>query len=1151
MQLSTTTEQRLQTSHAIRYLHNRWQYYTGTILALLLICSVQTRARELPQDITLSFQNVTLDKVFQEIKKQTGYIFVYTDTHLQIAKKVTIEVSNSSLSNVLSLCFRNQPLTYTIVDKIVIIKPREEKPVVVPVVNNIVTANPKKITTRGKVMSEKGDALAGATVTVRRSDMSTTTDESGFFTLTEIEDDAVLVVSSVGHVTQQVKLSGRLSLDIKLPIAIKEEEEVVVAYNKISSRSNTGAVTVVKGEDVQNLPNRSVDKSLQGLVPGLLVTSGTGQPGGGLSNFVLRGIATGTGEILTGYSTLRNPLIVVDGVPVFQDAQIAEGRNKSLVEVPDNNPMAQLNPSDIESISVLKDAAAIALYGSTASNGVILITTKRGKVGKTVIGFRSQVDISSRIKTNIELLNQDEYLELLYETYRNTTPGITDEAILKDLKAKFPTRSDGSFYPFTDLTPLLYTDKATTFSNELSMSGGNARSTFYLNFEWTKQDGIYRKTGFDRKSIRLNFDNRLTDWLKIGMNTTLSYNIQDVAYSGTAQSGTAQYGSIFYSYPLNPVYLENGEYYMNYIVPANGTNPVASVDLNSSRNISYRGLSKLFAELNISKDIKLTSNLGIDFLFTEAKDRMDPRLLDPELSITGVGRIYEGNIRNANLISTNILSFTKAISRDHGLNLLAGQEARMLTKRSVTAIGTYLPFYTSNQVSQAATRTSEGSEAKQTGLSYFGQANYDFKKKYFLSTSIRADGYSQFGEKQPFNTFWSVGGGWIISAESFMKGTNKWLDYLKIRGSFGPAGNTAAINRHIKYQQLSSLNYLTVSTIGLIPIGGSSAAPPNSLIRPEQTFTWDAGLEVKIWKNRIGIAADMYRRKTTDLIYNFDLPLASGFSSVQDNIGDMVNRGIELALSANLVKSKSFTWNLTANWSTNQNKLVKANSRLPVTVAGTSMLANAEGRNFNSFYMRQWAGVDPATGTGMWIDSTGKPNTSFNAAKPQWVGKPQPDGFGSVTNTFNYEGISLSFQLYYQYGFQVYNGDPRLMNDGSTLFDNQDKQALNRWQKPGDIAVNPKRLRNNSVYSRISTRNLFDGDHIRLQNVSLSYNLSRNLVQRMHLGSLRIYAQGYNLGLWSTKRAGTADISNVNVQGLLRFQYPQAKSFSIGINASF
>lgn len=1138
MQRSTADQhqQRLQISPAIRYLYNRWPHFALTTLALLLLFSFQVRAEKLPQDITLSFKDATLKKVLIEIYKQTGYAYACAETDFQKANKVTIDVSNSSLDKVLSLCFHNQPLTYTIIEKVIVVKVRQEKPLAVPVVNNM-AGDPKKITMRGRVMNEKGDPLAGATIMVRRSEMNTTTDEGGWFTLSEIEDDAVLIVSSVGHVTQQVRIKA-LNMEIRLPIAVKEEEEVVVAYNKISARSNTGAVTVVKGEQIATLPNRSVDKSLQGLVPGLLVTSGTGQPGGGVSNFVLRGIATGSGNgLLDGFSTIRNPLIVVDGVPVSQDPQQLK-TSIGITNIPISNPMAQLNPSDIDNISVLKDAAAIALYGSKASNGVILITTKKGKAGKTAINYRSQIDIANRINSNFELLNQNEYLALLYETYRNTNPTAwTDEAILADLKKKFPTRADGSFYPFTNLADLLYTNKATTISNELTLSGGNERSTFYINLEWTKQNGIYRKTGYDRKSIRFNFDNKIKSWLKIGMNTTLSYNIQDYA-----ASSAAQYGSIFFANPLNPVYLENGEYYLNYKTPQYSINPVAAVEYNSSKNTSYRGLSKLYGELDFSRSLKLTSNVGIDFQLTEAKEKQDPRFVDGQTRTTGVGRINEGNFRYANLITTNILSFTETFANDHRLNLLAGQEAQILTQRNITASGSYLYFFTYDQIDQTATRSSDGTTSKQTLVSYFGQANYDYRKKYFLSASIRTDGSSTFGKKQKFGTYWSTGIGWILSGEPFMQTTKSWLDYFKIRASIGSAGNSGNVGRYTKFDRLNlPVNYLNTSTIAVIP-----SSPANPLIKPEQTFTWDAGVEVKLWNERISITADVYRRKTSDLIFQINIPYLSGYRNVMTNIGDMVNKGTEISISLDLVKLKDFKWNLNANWSTNQNKLVKAN--LPLNTVSGSQLANAEGKSFNSFYMPIWAGVDPLTGASQWIDSTGKPNTKYSAAQPQFVGKPQPDGFGALTNTFNFKSIGVSFQLYYQYGFQIYNTGT-LVNDGSLPYDNQERQALNRWQKPGDIAINPKRVLNNSAFSRISTRNLMDGDHIRLQNISISYNLPHTLAQRLHLNNLRIYAQANNLALWSAKKQAN-DISNVNVQGQLSVQYPSAKTFSIGLNAS-
>lgn len=1112
------------------------------IIVIMTAFLMQVSASTFGQQLTIKNDRITLRAIFSQIRKQTGYNVLATSSLLNKARPVSLDLYQVPLADALKKILAGQHLDYTIKNKAIFISEQEAP----SFLDRVVDAFTPPVDVRGTVVDEKGMPLPGANVKVKGFKQAAVTDNEGRFYLPGVDDKAVLIVSFVGY--KDVEVGAKASLSVVLELKSSELEEVVVAYGKTTQRANVGAVQVIKGEDIQNIPNRSVDKSLQGLVPGLLVTSGTGQPGGGLSNFVLRGIATASsgGFGLTN-STLRNPLIVVDGVPVFQDAQVGEIRARSQIEVPNNNPMAQLNPSDIESISVLKDAAAIALYGSTASNGVILITTKKGKAGRTAINFRSQVDIASRIQTDIELVNQQEYLELLYETYRNSAPGITDAAILADLKTKFPTRQDGSFYPYADLTPLLYNNKATTFGNDLSISGGNDRTAFFTNFEWTKENGIFRTTGFDRKSLRFNFDHQPTDWLKIGLNTSLSYNLQDIA----PYSPTPVYGSIFYAYPLNPVFLENGEYYLNYSVPAGETNPVAANEFNKNRNTSYRGLSSLFAELKIIKDLRFKSTLGLDYLSTEAKTKNDPRLFDRQLRKTGLGRIYEANIRNVNLISTNTLSFTKTIAKDHTLHLLAGQEARIKTKKVNTIEGIGLLFFTDSQIDNTSSRDSRGNEEKQTALSYFGQLNYGFRDKYFLSGSIRVDGYSQFGDKQPFNIFGSIGVGWIISAESFMKGARRWLDYLKIRSSFGPSGNASAINRYTKFQQLLPLNYLDASTVAVLPeyISGS---PANPLIKPERTTTWDMGLELKVLNNRLSLNADVYHRKTIDLIFMADLPLSSGFTAVNDNLGDIVNKGAELSLSVDIIKSRNFNWNLAANWSVNKNKLVRSNSSLPVFQFGANnVVANAEGHNFDSFYMPVWAGVDPATGSGMFIDTLGKPNVNYNAAKKEWTGKPQPDGFGSLSNSFNYKRITLSFQFYYQYGFQLYGGNRSLVNDGASLYDNQAKEALNRWQKPGDIAVNPKRKASNPDYSRQSTRNLANGDYIRLQTISLAYNLPQTLIRKVYLSNLRIYAQGYNLATWSVRKTSLWDVGNVNVLGQLGTQYPVAKSFSIGINASF
>jgi TonB-linked SusC/RagA family outer membrane protein len=1074
---------------------------------------------------------------------------------LEKASKVTINVQNVSVQEALDACFKNQAfLTYAIVQKSIIIK-KKEQPVIMEEPAETSATNMHVLPlVRGVVKDETGP-VAGATISIRGGKQMTTTNSNGEFTLEEVAENAVLIISSVSHEEQQIRLGGRGVLSILLKEKVNDlDEQVVVAYTKTTQRTATGSFTVVKGEQIQTLPNRSFDKSLQGLVPGLLVTNGTGQPGGGVASFVLRGIATG-GSADNG-STVRNPLIVIDGIPVFQDAAQMVIPNTTAV----TNPMAQINPSDIESISILKDAAAIALYGSKASNGVILITTKQGKSGKTVFSFRHQTDISSPLKGKTEVLNQREYLELLFESYRNTFPGMTDAAILADLRSSpnattsvvFPiivkAPGDTSFYPESDWKKAMYNNRATSMTNELSMSGGTEKNSFYLGLEYTKQNGIVKKTDYDRKSLRFNFESRPANWIKFGINTGLSYNVQNYTSlnDGVFGIGTAQTIS-----PLNPVRLTDGNYVLNYnwgLTSSGGTslaNPVAAAEFNINRNTSYRGISKFYGEIKFLKRFTLSSNLGVDYMMTEAKEKVDTRLAVDGLP-SGIGRIQERDIRRSNFISTNTLRFDHTLRKWHSINLLFGQEAQILNDKSMLVIRRNLVNPDIDQLQGALTlQDATGLTTKQTLLSYFGQANYGFRNKYFFTGSIRTDGSSRFGKNQRFGKYWSTGIAWLVTGESFMKATAGWLDHLKIRGSIGAAGNSSAITERLRFDLLTQLTYL--NNLAILPDPNQS--PGNANIQWEHTNTWDAGLELRLLKERIAITADVYSRKTSNLISFINIPSGTGFYQLTENIGDMKNNGIELSLSAYIFKKRDFSWNINANWSKNTNKLVK--SFFPIETTAAALVANQPGVNYNSFYLKRWAGVDPATGLPQWIDSTtGKTTSDINRAKREFVGKPQPDGFGAVTNIFTYRNFELSTMFYYQYGFQVYYTS-LLLNDGSNPYINQSKKALDRWQKPGDIASNPRRKLNNFADrgTENSTRYLYDGDFIRLKNVIITYNLPKRVVDRLHLSMLKLYAQGHNLAVW-TKYPGQ-DPENADALGNTDFPYPQQRSYTLGVRIAF
>lgn len=1135
--------------------------FTGFLVSLTLFNPATAKAENNRSGITIRQQNASIEKVFQSIEKQSGYRFFYNETLLQGAGKVTINLQNVSLQEALDACFHNQPLSYAIVDKTIIVKKRQEQQPKAPEVAAVALSGPGKIIAlRGKVTSGSVP-VAGASIMIKGTDNGASSDKDGMFTLPEVEDDATLVVSSVSHQAREVRLTGQTFISIDLSTKTNDlDEALVVAYNTTTRRMSTGAVAVVRGDQIQSLPNRSFDRSLQGYVPGLLVTPSTGQPGGGVSNFILRGISTATQPPAdnVGSPSLRNPLIVIDGVPVGQDFGQLNSTSAVLQSLGrEGNPLAQLNPTDIEAISVLKDAAAVALYGARASNGVILVTTKRGKAGKTTFNFRHQTDIATRIQGKTEMLNQDEYIQLLTDTYKNTPRSVggvsrpyTDAEVLSILRGKFPVivnaPGDTSFYEPTDWFDVIYKDYAPTISNELSMSGGNDRNNFYLNLEYTKQEGIVRNTGYDRKSIRFNFENRPSPWIKLGLNSTFSYSVQDYLRGASFSAAPIS--------PLNPVRSMDGNYILNYPVgiagsPEKYANPAAVIDYNIYRNASFRGLNKIYGEVSFLKNFKISSSLGVDFILTEAKEKWDPRLNDGTNFPTGTGRIEEADSRRANLITSNILRYDKLINK-HSVGVIVGQEAQILSQKdiSIQAINLSSPYY--DQISSPGVTITSNTGAlryKETLQSLFSQLNYSFSNRYFLSGSIRRDGSSRFGEDRRYGTYWSVGGGWDIAAERFARSAVPWMNYFKIRGSIGAAGNAGAINTLTRFDKLQSYTYLGGAAVT------PSGVPSNPDVQWEQTFTWDAGLESRFWNERIAITADIYKKITSDLIYSINLPQNTGFASILANVGKMENKGIELSLSAKIIKSASFVWSLNANWSTNQNKLVKANVPLATTVSSTTLVANREGEVFNSFYMPRWAGVDPEDGAPQWLDSTEKITKTYSANNSVFVGKVQPDGFGAIINTITYKNFELSAMLYYQYGFQIYNSRySELSTDGNNPYLlNEVKNALNYWQKKGDESPNPRRTVGNlDDGTRASTRYLFDGDYIRLQNVSLSYIIPRVLSTRLKLSNVRVYVQGNNLAIWT--KYPDLDPGLVTGNGFsMSSLYPLQRSFTLGLNINF
>lgn len=1115
----------------------------------LTLLSLHVCAAALSQ-LSLHRENAPLSVVLRDIERQTDLKFFYKQSLIKDAQPVDVQLDDASLDEALRAVFSHQPYTYKIVNQLIVLS---AKPMAPAVSEDVARSAPPPIDVRGRIVNDKGEPAAGVTVEVKGTKRITSTDNNGEFVLNNIDGRSTLIITGANIETYELKMNDKAVVNITVTQKVNDlDEAVVVAYGKTTQRANTGSVTVVKGAQIQSLPSLSVDRSLQGFVPGLLVTQGTGQPGGGVSNFVVRGISTGgdPGDA----STVRNPLFVIDGVPVQQDP--AQGTTSAVAF---NNPMAQLNPADIESISVLKDAAAIALYGSKASNGVILVTTKRGKSGKTLVNFRSQADWATRLSGSAKPLNREQYLELYFEGYRNTYPAATDGEIYASLRSKFPyqvmSTGDTSFYDAPNWLDELYNRHALTLSNNLSLSGGNSRNTFYLNLEYTRQDGVQKNTGYDRKSLTFNYEGNASEWLKVGAKSTISYNVQNFNDQGLSESVVLGIS------PLNSVRDANGNYINNYnwglsissgLGGAGGfvPNPRVASELNINKNISYRGVTNLTAEAKLSSHVRFSTNLGVNFMLTETKQTTHPLLAGVGVGV-GEGRVFGNSLRNSNLISTNILRYDRVVADKHQISVTAGHEAQVIASdyKYIERVNTKANPLADQLKSNGQIANAEGITSRQRLLSYFGQLNYGLRNKYFLSGTVRTDGSSLFGDDRKFGSHWSAGLGWIISDENFFENASQTVNYFKLRGSIGSAGNSSAIGIGIKNDGIQYYNnYLNNPAV--FP---NNITPGNPAIQWEKTFSWNAGAEIGFINNRINFIIDMYRKKTSNLIGRKYLTASTGYSFMSANIGDLQNKGMEVSLNAKIIQHRSFTWTISTNWSTNKNELVKASQPL---IKSFNLIADGLGENYNSFYMPVWAGVNPANGRPQWLDEDGKETSDYDAARYDFVGKPQPDGFGAFTNTLIYKGVELAAMIYYQYGFKTYNTlSALLVNDGSEPFLNQSTFALDRWQKPGDIAANPRRLLyidaqgNRDQGTNASTRYLYDGDFIRLSNLALAYNFPSQLLSTYKLHTLRVFVQGHNLAAWTKYKGG--DPENVSAIGNGISDYPLQRSYSVGLNLTF
>lgn len=952
---------------------------------------------------------------------------------------------------------------------------------------------------KGTVTSNEDNLpLFGVGVMQKGSTNGCITDFDGNYTIAiKGIEEATLVFSFVGHTTQEVVVNANTKvLDIVLASEIQAiDEVVVVGYGVRKKGTITGSVTTVKAEKLENVPTASFDQALQGNTPGMTVLSNSGEPSKA-ATFQIRG----TNSINSGTS----PLFILDGVPVTA------------------NDLNAISPADIESVNVLKDASSTSIYGARAANGVVVITTKRGtNTEKVNVTFRSQLGMSNIAHGNWNLMN-------------------TAERIQFEKEVGLDAGQDYNILSKTDINWLdvVFNDRAKLQSYDLSLNHATDKLNYFVSASFFDQDGIAQGSTFRRYNTRVNADVKLSDNLKVGTNTMLAYEEVEQAYDGAPALDTPISAAHFMLPYWNP-YNEDGS-----IASAKdgswtgrGYNPIETVGYNPQEMKKYKVISVLYAEYSPIKDLILRSQVGIDFTHSSTDLKSYPSFVGNNNQ--GVAGKASGS--SVNLTITNTANYLMSIDKKHNFNFLLGQEG--VDNRSEN-----FQVITSGQTNDAFTLLSTGTRAISWGnsysshafLSFFGRAEYNYMERYFADLSLRTDASSRFGKNGRWATFWSLGFMWNLRQEKFMRKTNKWLTNAQIAVSTGTSGNSS-IGDYIHLPLVGSgYNYMDNPGIAPMTLG-------NEDLSWEKLWTSNVAFHIGLF-HRVNADIEFYYKKTTDMLMAVPQSYANnGFGNHWDNVGVMVNKGAEVSLNADVIRTEDFVWNVSANVSYNTNEITELYNGVQEYVLSATGTKLVVGHSVGEFYMNRYAGVNPANGDALWYDKNGALTTECKESDKVMLGKsyiaPWQGGFGTA---ISYKGITLSAHFSWVKDRWMFNNDRFFEeSNGFNSTYNQSKRMLyNRWKKPGDVTDIPRY----GVTPQQDSRFMEDASFLRLKNIMLSYDLPQSLLKKTKVFSrAKVYVQAQNL-FTITKFSGIDPESPGNIYIA---QYPMTRQYTCGLEVSF
>jgi TonB-linked SusC/RagA family outer membrane protein len=992
-------------------------------------------------------------------------------------------------------------------------------------------------TVSGKVTDARdGSPLSGVTVRAKGQTNVVLSKQDGSFTITVPAGAASLEFSYVGYADLEVPVSE--NMDIKMSASERNlNEVVVVGYGRAVKRDITGSIAKVGSKDVANFPEPSFETAIQGKAAGVVVESGSGKLGQGIKIRI-----RGTSSI----SANSQPLYVIDGLPVISTSQ-------SDVTNDPTDPLADLNPNDIESIEVLKDASASAIYGARAANGVVLITTKKGRNNqKTTLELNTYYGISnpSRKRDFVDAKGYVDLIELAAQSdgtydYNNGISGYpTLEDAINDYKSFYESNILDDFSlgtdwhkgeVNTDWQDVLYNDNAPTKNIDISASGGDAKTRFYVSCFYTDQQAVVINNRFYRYGGRLNLEHQATSNLSFGINMSINRSQLNRVTNDNAFSTP---GQLVAQLPISPVYDPNTGKLNGHTLYANG---LFDAQFNSDKQATWRTVGNAFANLKILPSLSFRSEFGADILnlYQEAfqgKETQDG---------AGVGKANVVVSQSVNFNTNNYFTYDHQFSNDNKLNAVVGMSYLQNDTRGASANGENIPSDAIKNLSGTTLVTfANSTNDRYTFLSYFLRGNYSIADKYLFSGSIRTDASSRFGPNNRYGWFPSISAGWVLSEEKFLQNVS-FLNFLKLRASWGLTGNA----------EIGESNFLALYGVSNYPDlpGYVPVSLGNSDLKWEKTAQTDIGLEFAVLNNRLSGEIDVYQKKTSDLLLNVNVPATTSYQSYLKNLGNMDNKGIEVTLNSRNIDG-NFKWTTSLNFAYNKNKVGDIGGQ--IIEAGFDLTQRAiEGEPIGVFYGQKFVGVDPQTGDALYLGEDGKPTSNYNSAARVVLGKSNPDWTGGFTNTFSYKGFDLNVFFVFVAGNNIYNSGGTYMSAGFyNGFDNQTTDILNAWRKPGDITNVPRIGYFYGSGYQTSSRWLYDGDYIRLRNATLGYTLPKSLMQRIKITSARIYVSGTNL--W-TKTKYPAD-PEVNTQTLGNigggqdfYTISQPQTITVGLNVRF